>query len=140
MKRACGVQAATSAAAVLVAGGIQFTLMHVAYPHAGYGTTRVFELRQNLAQPLGMAPFVLFLLPWGWLVTTLARRRARAEAPGVALVAASAIYMVLWFVVGRIEEVRIFIPFAVALIPLTCACAMERFIGEGEGQAPLAPG
>jgi hypothetical protein len=50
------VQAATSAAAVLVAGDIHFTLMHVAYPHAGYGTTRVFELRQNLAQPLGMAP------------------------------------------------------------------------------------
>jgi hypothetical protein len=31
-------------------------------------------------------------------------------------------------VVGRIEEVRIFLPFAVALIPLTCACAMERFV------------
>jgi hypothetical protein len=37
-----GVQAATSAAAVLVAGGIQFTLMHVVCPHACYGTTRAF--------------------------------------------------------------------------------------------------
>jgi hypothetical protein len=129
-----GVQAATSAAAVLVAGGIQFTLMHVVYPHAGYGTTRMFELWRNLTQPLGMAPFVLFLLPWGWLVTTLARRRATADAPGAALLAGSAIYLVLWFVVGRIEEVRIFLPFAVALVPLTCACAMERFTGEGEGQ------
>ena len=129
-----GVQAATSVAAVLVAGGIQYTLMHVVYPHAGYGTTRVFELRQNLTQPLGMAPFVLFLLPWGWLATTLARRRATADAPSTALLTGSAIYLVLWLVVGRIEEVRIFLPFAVALIPLTCACAMERFIGEGEGQ------
>jgi hypothetical protein len=75
-----------------------------------------------------MAPFVLFLVPWGWLATTLARRRATADAPGMALLAGSAIYMVLWFVVGRIEEVRIFLPFAVALIPLTCACAMERFV------------
>ena len=129
-----GVQTATSAAAVLVAGGIQFTLMHVVYPHAGYGTTRVFELRQNLTQPLGMVPFVLFVLPWGWLVTTLARRRARADAPAMALLAGSAIYMAMWLVVGRIEEVRIFLPFAVVLIPLTCVCAMERFIGEGEGQ------
>jgi hypothetical protein len=46
----------------------------------------------------------------------------------MALLAGSAIYMVLWFVVDRIEEVRIFLPFAVALIPLTCACAMERFV------------
>lgn len=122
-----GAQAATSAAAVLVAGGIQYTLMHLVYPHAGYGTTRVLELRQNLTQPLGMVPFVLFLLPWGWLATTLARRRASADAPGLALVVGSAIYVAMWLVVGRIEEVRIFLPFAVALIPLTCVCAMERF-------------
>jgi hypothetical protein len=122
-----GAQAATSAAAVLVAGGIQYTLMHLVYPHAGYGTTRVFELVQNLTNPLGWVPFVLFLLPWSWLVTSLIRRRARAEVPGLALVAGSAIYMAMWFVVGRIEEVRIFLPFAVGLTPLTCVCAMERW-------------
>jgi hypothetical protein len=122
------VQAATSVLAVLIAGGIQFYLMHVVYPHAGYGTTPVFELGLNLTQPLGMVPFVLFMLPWGWLVMTLARRHATAEAPGMALVTGSAIYVVMWFVMGRIEEVRIFLPYAVALIPLTCVCAMQRFI------------
>jgi hypothetical protein len=102
--------------------------MHVVYPHAGYGTTPVFELGQNLTHPLGMIPFVLFMLPWGWLVVTLVRRRSTAEAPSMALVTGSAIYVVMWFVLGRIEEVRIFLPYATALIPVTCACAMRRFL------------
>ena len=52
--------------------GIQFVGTHVVYPHAGYGTTKVFQLVLNLTNPLGWAPFVLFMLPWGWLVVTLA--------------------------------------------------------------------
>ena len=132
-----GVQAATSALAVLIAGGVQVYLMHVVYPHAGYGSTRVFELVQNLTKPLGALPFVLFLLPWSWLVVTLARRRASADAPSLAMVAGSSIYMVTWFVLGRIEEVRIFLPFAVVLVPLTCECAMERF-AEAKGEQPAS--
>lgn len=127
------VQAATSVLAVLIAGGIQFYLMHVVYPHAGYGTTPVFELGLNLTRPLGMIPFVLFMLPWGWMVMTLARRRATAPAPGMALVTGSAIYVGMWLVLGRIEEVRIFMPYAVALVPLTCACAMQRFAVGADG-------
>jgi len=44
------------------------------------------------------------------------------------LLAGSAIYVAMWLVVGRIEEVRIFLPYAVALAPLTCICATRRFI------------
>jgi hypothetical protein len=29
-------------------------------------------------------------------------------------------------VVGSVEEVRIFLPYGVALVPLTCMCAMRR--------------
>jgi hypothetical protein len=122
-------QAATSVVAVLLAGGIQYALMHRVYPHAGYGTTPVFELALNVTQPMRWAPFGLFMLPWAWLVTLLARRRWRADAAGAALVAGSAIYVALWLVVGCMDEVRIFMPFAVALVPVTCACAMERLPG-----------
>jgi hypothetical protein len=122
-----GVQAATSVLAVLIAGGIQFYLMHVVYPHAGYGTSPVFELLLNLTQLQRWLPFALFMLPWAWVMTMLARRRCTADASGLALAAGSAIYLVLWVVVGCMDEVRIFLPYAVALIPLTCACAMHRF-------------
>ena len=123
-----GVQAATSTLAVLIAGGIQYYLMHVTYPHAGYGTTPVFELALNLTQPIRWVPFVLFMLPWAWVMTILARGRWAVPSPGLAMVAGSAIYVALWLVVGRMDEVRIFLPYAVALIPLTCACAMHRFV------------
>jgi hypothetical protein len=123
-----GVQAATSVLAVLLAGGIQFYLMHVAYPHAGYGSTPVFELVLNLTEPLRWVPFVLFVLPWAWLVGTLARRRATAEIPGLALAIGSAVYVAMWGVAGKIDEVRIFLPYAVALVPLTCVCAIQRFV------------
>jgi hypothetical protein len=69
------------------------------------------------------------MLPWAWLVTLLSRRRWSADAAGAALAVWSAIYVVLWLVVGCMDEVRIFLPFAQALVPVTCACAMERFIG-----------
>ena len=128
------VQLATSALAVLLAGGIQFYLMHVVYPSAGYGSTPVFQLRLNLIQPLQWVPFALFLSPWAWLVATLVRRRTTAEAPGLALAISSAVYVAMWFVVGRIEEVRVFLPYAVALVPLTCMRAMQRFMGEGESE------
>jgi hypothetical protein len=122
------IQAAVSILAVLIAAGIQFYLMHVVYPHAEYGRTPVIQLGLNLTGALRWPPFVLFMLPWMWLLVTLARRRFSAEAPGLALLIASAIYLVLWLAVGSMEEVRIFMPFATALIPLTCACAMRRFL------------
>ena len=39
-----GVQAATSLLAVLIASGIQYALMHLVNPHAGYGTTPFLSL------------------------------------------------------------------------------------------------
>jgi len=123
-----GTQAATSVAAILIAGGIQYYLMHVVYSHAGYGTTPVFQLLLNATHPLRWIPFALFVLPWLWLMTTVVRGRGRVKAPDAALLAGSAIYVCLWLIVGSMDEVRIFLPFAMALAPLTSLCAMQRFI------------
>jgi hypothetical protein len=123
-----GVQAATSVAAILIAGGIQFYLMHVVYPHASYGATPLFQLLLNLTHPLRWIPFALFMLPAVWVIKTIARGCSSAKAPDVALLAGSAIYVILWMIVGSMDEVRIFLPYAVALIPVTCACAIEQFV------------
>ena len=123
-----GVQEATSVAAILIAGGIQYYLMHTVYPHAGYGTTPLFQLLLNAAHPLRWIPFALFMLPWLWLMTTAVRGRATPQAPDAALLAGSAIYALLWLCVGSMDEVRIFLPYAIALTPLTSVCAMQRWI------------
>lgn len=131
------VQAATSAAAVLLVLGIQYYLAHVAFPHAAYGKTPVFQLVLNLTHPGEWVPFFLFMAPWAWMMGQVARRRVLLDAPSIALVTASVLFMGLWFLAGRVEEVRIFMAYALALIPLTCGCAMERFVGADKDAAAI---
>jgi hypothetical protein len=121
------LQAITSVLGAITAAGIQFYLMHVVYPHATYGKSPVLEIGQNLTNPIGIVAFVLFMIPWAWLVSATVRVRALDDGASVGLLLGSAVYLVMWFTVGRIEEVRIFLPYAVALIPFTTECAMRRF-------------
>jgi hypothetical protein len=127
-----GVQGGTSLVAVLVALGIQYDLMKRVYPQASYGDTPVFQLLLNLKAPVGYLPFLVFLVPFAWTAATLARRRYHAEAVGIAMFTAAVIFLGMWVTVGRIREVRIFMPFALALAPLTAELAMQRFLPVGD--------
>jgi hypothetical protein len=127
-----GVQAGTSVVAVLLVLGIQYDLMKRMYPQATYGKTQVLQLMWNLTSPSGYAPFVLFLVPVVWTVVMLARRRYQTEAPGIAMMMGAAVFFVMWITAGRIKEVRIFLPFALALAPVTVELAMQRFLGGEE--------
>jgi hypothetical protein len=129
------LQAATSVTATLLAGGIQLYLMHSVYPHATYGKSAVLEVKQNLTNPVGILAFILFMIPCGWLATRIGRDRIVPDGANFGLLLGSAVYLVMWFAVGRIEEVRIFLPFAVALIPVTVEHAM-RYFAEAGGSRP----
>jgi hypothetical protein len=113
---------------LLLVLGIQYALMRKIYPHATYGDTKVFQLLDNLKTPAEQIPFVLFLLPFAWTLITLARRRYRVESGSTAMLAGATVFLGMWVTAGRIEEVRIFLPFAMALIPLTTELAMQRFL------------
>src|SRR6266851_5428599 len=126
-----GVQAGTSLVAMVLVLGIQYDLMKRVYPQANYGKTQVLQLSFNLKSPSGYAPFFLFLVPLGWTVVMLARRRYQAESAGLGIFTAAVIFLGMWVVVGRIAEVRIFLPFALALAPLTVELAMQRFLSGG---------
>jgi hypothetical protein len=63
----------------------------------------------------------------------LARRRYQADSAGIAMFTAAVIFMGMWVMVGRIKEVRIFLPFALALAPLTVELAMQRFLPDIDG-------
>lgn len=116
-------QLAVSAGSAVFSLLIQYYLMHFAYPHAQFG--KVFVIRENLTQPLGWIPFCLFMAPWVCLIIFLLRQRMPLDMPDLAVLIGSAIYLVLWAAVGRIEEVRIFMPYAVAVAPLTSGTAMS---------------
>ena len=121
------VQASTSFLAVLASVGLQYYLMHVAYPGATYRDGPMFQLLVNLTSPTEWLAFGLFLMPFGWTVWTLVLRRGRGEGPATAVLAGALLFLCMWVVMGRLEEVRIFLPFALALAPLTVGLAIERY-------------
>jgi hypothetical protein len=125
-----GGQAGTAMMAMLLAVGIQYYLMKKVYPQASYGDTPVLQLLLNLKSPWGYAPFLLFLLPMGWTALMLKQVRYQVESWGVGIFTAAVIFLGMWVVVGKIAEVRIFLPFALALAPLTAELAMQRFVAQ----------
>jgi hypothetical protein len=127
-----GLQAGTSAVAILLVVAIQFELMRKMYPQASYGDTPVLELFLNLRSPLRYIPFALFLVPSVWTALVLTRRRYKTGSAEIGMLAGAAIFLGMWVTAGKIDEVRIFLPFALALAPLTVEVAMQRFLAGTE--------
>jgi hypothetical protein len=128
-----GVQAGTSLVAMLLALGIQYDLMKRVYPLANYGDTKVFQLLLNLKTVPGYFPFLLFLSALGWTAVMLTRMRYQAGSAEIGVFTAATIFIGMWVMVGKIAEVRIFLPFALALAPLTVELAMQRFLPDVDG-------
>jgi hypothetical protein len=112
----------------VIAGGTQLYIMWVKYPHASYGPIPVLMIRHDLQQPLTFPPFFCFMLPIAWTYFRLwhDRNRRSGEDTDLGLVIGSMLYVIFWLVLGKLDEVRIFIPFALALMPLTVELAMNR--------------
>jgi hypothetical protein len=124
------VQILVSVFAMLIAAGIQYYLAKIVYPEATYGDTPVFQLLLQFKEARRLIPFAVFIPPYVWLIRTLIRRKVRLEGPSAAIVLGSVIYMGMWWLVGRVEEVRIFLPFAMAVVPITGGVAMKQFLKE----------
>ena len=124
------VQMVVSGLAALIAGGIQYYLMHVVYPHVTWrNLCQCFSCRGSVIHPRrpGFLSLALSVPAWIWLATRLAKGLAAGDSPGIAIFVGSVIYLVMWVTVGNLDEVRIFLPYMAALIPLMCVCAMRQF-------------
>jgi hypothetical protein len=113
---------------VVIAAAVQLYLMKVKYPHATYGPIPVLMIRHSWRRPLNLPPFICFMVPVVWTFVQFWRQRAAWSGDEVdsGLVIASVMYLLLWGVMGKLNEVRIFVPFALALAPLTVELAMRR--------------
>jgi hypothetical protein len=134
-----GLQVGTSLASLLMVGGIQYWLTWWVFPQANYGPTAVFQLVTNLSSLDSWIPFVLFMGPFAWTVWMVGRRQCRMEAGGVALLVGALIFLGMWLMVGRVKEVRIFLPFALALVPLTIEIALQQFLPTTKIQSGTRP-
>ena len=121
-------QILTALLCVGIGAATQLYIMKVKYPQASYGSTPIFMVRHDLKQPLMFPPFLCFMVPIAWTFVQFWRNRfdRMRDKTDVGLVIGSALYMVLWTVFGKLDELRIFIPFALALIPLTVDLALRR--------------
>jgi len=126
-----GMALITTALSAVVAAGIQLYMMKVVYPHATYGDTLVVVLWLNLFHVKRHVPFLLFIGPVVWTYVQAIRRRFTEDAAGVGMLAGAAAFSIVWFVMGGINELRIFMPFAIALIPMTVQLALLRAADDG---------
>lgn len=125
-----GLAVATSAAGVLMAGGVQAYLMKVRYPAASYEGVPVFMLPHDFLRPTMWAATLIYMAPVLWTATVWARRRELPAGVGGAVLVSALIYAAVWVCLGRLDEVRIFLPMAFAVLPLTVTTAMQR-VAEG---------
>jgi hypothetical protein len=107
---------------MLIAGSGQIYLQFIRYPHLPYSTGSPIMIKDNLRSD-HLIVFLLALLPFlTVLALTVWSKRPIRGAESIA-VAAAALYLPIWFTVGVVSEVRIFVPFLLLL----CVVA-ARFI------------
>ena len=119
-----GLLLVTSLVCTVLPTGILWVLMHQVFPHATYGDTKVFQAVYNL-NPWNSFPFLLFIVPTLYACRRAVPRFNALSGPQAALLVSSVIYVCSWFMVGRLAEVRIFVPFALALGPVATSLAGE---------------
>ncbi|MFL6429042.1 MAG: hypothetical protein ACJ71S_12420 [Acidobacteriaceae bacterium] len=115
-------QALASVLAIAAAVAVEYVIMHRIYPNAQREVAAV-QLFANLRAWLNWFVLAMALFPW-WMMLRLAARRWRTlDGWAAALVLGSVAHFVLFFILGIAWEVRIFLPFAMAVVPLTVTLA-----------------
>ncbi len=116
---------ATSLIGCALPTAILYILIHKIFPHATYGDTPVFQLLLNLHASM-LAPFLLFMVPVVYTYRWALARFSALQGLQGALLLVCFFYLASWALVGRLEEVRIFVPFAMGLMPLTANLAGDH--------------
>jgi hypothetical protein len=115
-------QAVASVLAIAAAIGVEYVIMHHVYPNAPRQVS-AFQLVSNLKSWLNYFVVAAALFPW-WITLGLATRRWPAlDGWAVALVIGSMVHFALFYIFGIAWEVRIFLPFAMTLVPVTVTLA-----------------
>ncbi len=100
---------------VLIAGTVQSYLQFIRYPNLTYTPgTKVIQIAGNLTLH-NLRIFLIALFPFLAFFLILMLKRPRLNFLEKVVILSSALYMALWFTVGVVSEVRIFVPFLFAL-------------------------
>jgi hypothetical protein len=121
---ACGLS--ITGLALVVQAYLKFWL----FPHALYPPdTDIIQLYNNLA-PRPLITFAVAMLPYGFMLLLAVRYARRLDALDLLAIGSSLLYLPLWITVGAIREVRIFVPFLLALTPTAAKLLLLMIRGE----------
>jgi len=121
----------TAALAAGLAAGIQLLMSRVIYPNARYEAGIIFMLKYDWHELQGWVLVFVYLAPAAWTAWKVWKYRALEDAAPVGFLLGAVPFVLTWILVGRIEEVRIFLPVGVTLIPLfTQMVARKAGLGE----------
>jgi hypothetical protein len=109
---------ATCCACATLGAAVQLYLSRGLYPKATYGDTPLVQLAANL-NITDMAVYFAFVLPVIFAILILLQRRKDHLEEAMLLVVPTIAYFLIVFVIGRIEEVRLFLPFVFPFLPAT---------------------
>jgi hypothetical protein len=122
-------------AVAAIAVGVQGYLQFVRFPHLSYWPgTSVLQFRNNLGFH-NMANLVAALLPYLLVGGALKMKRARLDAVDTLILVASGLYLAIWFTVGIADEVRIYVPFLMALSVVAAKFSASHILSQDPVQA-----
>jgi hypothetical protein len=124
------VEILTSALVVFTSGAVQAYLQFIRYPHLSYppGTNVVqFGLNLNLHK---LSIFMIALMPFFLFAVFLIVKRPKLDTIDRLVLVSSALYLPVWFTVGVIAEVRVYVPFLFALSMVTAKVSAPFLIRE----------
>jgi hypothetical protein len=101
---------------VLISGGIQAYLQFVRFRNLHpWPTEKVIALGMNLHSAHLLLVFFVASLPFLLFAVFLAVKRPAVDGEDRLILIVSALYLALWFMAGVIGEVRLYVPFMMAL-------------------------
>ena len=120
-------QALVAAIGITLDLGIEFYIKHVLFP------TNVFiypiiQIRGNFTIPLNGFCFAIALAPYLLFLVWSRREWTILEGWERVLIAASLVELILFIVVALVDEVRLFLPFPMALLPSSAALFCRRLV------------
>jgi len=122
-------QLAAGSIGVLAVVGVEYYIRYFMFPHAPYPAS-VFQLLTNLTTFVGVFCVVAALGPWFLVVRLAMRHWRRLEAWECALVVASTVEFIMFMVVAMSDEVRLFLPYCMALVPTSALLLSYELLGE----------
>jgi hypothetical protein len=113
------VEILTSGLVIFISGAVQAYLQFIRYPHLSYiPGTNVVQFGPNLNLHK-LFIFMIALLPFLLFAVLLIVKRPKLDFIDRLVLVSSALYLPMWFTVGVIAEVRIYVPFLFALSMVT---------------------